>query len=626
MPSTPVEAATDSEHTDVEEYASTVCAYILKCAEDVAVTKTVITRANDKPWMTKEVRAALRERDGAFRSGDAGALREARANLNRTIKAAKRAQGQQIHGFFQDPNNTRRLWQGIQSVTGYKATPSPCQDNISFLNELNQFFGRFEELNTTPARKAIPHPDEQALRLETVDVQKTLRRVNARKAAGPDNIPGRVIRECADQLACVLTDIFNTSLTQAVVPSCFKAATIIPVPKKPNTTNLNNLRPVALTPIIMKCFERVVKDHIISKLPPSLDPFQFAYQPNRSTEDAISSALHLSLEHLEEKNTHVRMLFLDFSSAFNTIIPQHLVCKLGHLGLGTPLCNWLLDFLTNRTQSVRVNNNSSSVISLNTGSPQGCVLSPLLFTLMTHDCRPRFSTNHFVKFADDTTVVGLIQGDNELAYREEVKHLVDWCKVNNLILNVGKTKEMIVDFRKAQPSHTPLLINDTAVEVVSSTKFLGIHITDNLTWSNNTTALVKKAQQRLHFLRRMRRVSLPPPILTTFYRGAIESLLTSCISVWFGACKASDWKSLQRVVRTAERIIGCPLTSIRDIGQKRCLTRAQRIYSDTTHPHHGLFSLLTSGRRFCSIRSRTSRFRDSFFPLAVRLLNTHTFQ
>ena len=77
--------------------------------------------------------------------------------------------------------------------------------------------------------------------------------------------------------------------------------------------------------------------------------------------------------------------------------------------------------------------------------------------------------------------MGLIQDDNELAYRDEVKHLVDWCKVNNLILNVEKTKEIIVVFRKSRPSHTPLHINDTAVEVVSRTKFLGVQMTDKLT-------------------------------------------------------------------------------------------------------------------------------------------------
>lgn len=110
--------------------------------------------------------------------------------------------------------------------------PSACDDDdADFLNELNHFLGRFEALNCTPAGKAVPHWDEKALCLDTADVRRTLRRVNTRKAPGPDNIPGQVLRECADQLAYVLTDIFNTSLDQDRDPTCFKTATKIPVPK-----------------------------------------------------------------------------------------------------------------------------------------------------------------------------------------------------------------------------------------------------------------------------------------------------------------------------------------------------------------------------------------------------------
>lgn len=616
------EAATKNQYINIEEYAETVSAYIQKCMEDVSATKTVITRENQKPWMTNEVRATLRVRNAAFKGGDREALRSARADLNRTIRTAKRAYGQKMQGFFQDPTNTKRMWQGIRTITDYKAAPLPCEDNIEFLNELNNYFGRFESLNNTSVKKSTPHPDEQALTFEKADVRRMLRKLNARKAAGPDNIQGRVLKDCADQLAYVLTDIFNISLTYAIVPSCFKTATIIPVPKKHTIASLNDYRPVALTPIIMKCFERLVKEHIISKLPPTFDPLQFAYRSNRSTEDAVSSAIHLSLEHLEKKNTYVRMLFLDFSSAFNTIIPQNLVSKLAPLGLNISLCNWLLDFLTERPQYVKVGNNTSSVISLSTGSPQGCVLSPLLFTMMTHDCCARYSTNHIIKYADDTTVVGLISDNNELAYREEVKHLVRWCDTNNLILNVDKTREIVVDFRKKQSSHSPLLIKNAIVEQVSSIKFLGVQITDTLTWSLNTSALVKRAQQRLYFLRRMRRANIPPHILTTFYRGTIESILTSCISVWFGSCNASDWKCVQRVVRTAEKIIGTALPLIDNTAGSRCLTRAQSIIKDPFHPNHALFSLLPSGKRFSSFKCRTTRFYNSFIPHAIRLLNS----
>ncbi len=180
-------------------------------------------------------------------------------------------------------------------------------------------------------------------------------------------------------------------------------------------------------------------------LPASLDPLQFAYRSNRSTDDAIAFTLHTALSHLENKNTYVRMLFVDYSSAFNTIVPVTLVAKLQTLGLNRSLCSWILDFLTGRSQVVRMGNNTSSPLTLNTGALQGCVLSPLLYT---HDCTATHSSNVIVKFADDTTVIGLITDNDETAYREEVSTLTKWCQENHLSLNIDKTKELVVDYRR----------------------------------------------------------------------------------------------------------------------------------------------------------------------------------
>jgi hypothetical protein len=120
-------------------------------------------------------------------------------------------------------------------------------------------------------------------------------------------------------------------------------STIIPVPKKAKITELNDYRPVALTSVIIKCFERLVKDHITSTtLPVTLDPLQFACRPNRSIDDAIAITLHNALSHLDKNNTYARMLFFDYSSAFNTIVPTKLI-KLKDLGLNCPV---QLDFLT----------------------------------------------------------------------------------------------------------------------------------------------------------------------------------------------------------------------------------------------------------------------------------------
>ena len=118
------------------------------------------------------------------------------------------------------------------------------------------------------------------------------------------------------------------------------------MPKEAKVTCLNDYGPLELTSVAMKCLERLVMAHINSILPDTLDPLQFAYHSNRSTDDVISITLHISLSHLDKRSTYVRMLFIDYSSAFNTIVPIKLISKLRTLGLITSLCNWILDFLT----------------------------------------------------------------------------------------------------------------------------------------------------------------------------------------------------------------------------------------------------------------------------------------
>ena len=227
-----------------------------------------------------------------------------------------------------------------------------------------------------------------------------------------------------------------------------------------------------------------------------------------------------------------------------------------------------------------------------------------------------------LKFADDTTVIGLISDGEESTYRSEVEQLVQWCEDNTLILYTTKTKELIIDYRKKAGQHLPISINGQVVEWVSSFRFLGTTIHQSLSWNLNISLIISKSHQRLYFLSQLRKFGVSQAGMTHFYRAAIESVLTFSLLVWYGSATSQDKQQLG-VVRRASEIIGCSLPTIGSHHDTRISRKARKIISDPSHPAHHLFTLLPSGRRYSSITSKTTRFRDSTYLQAIRHLNKH---
>ena len=608
---------------DLDEYTDTVTQYISFCVDSCIPTRTVVTYPNQKPWFTKDIRDKMHARNEAFKRGDQLGYKTCRYQVINAIKLAKRDYRCKLDTQFRE-QDSRSLWRGLQAITSYKGVMKCNNSDPNLPDNLNEFYARFDRANTL-TRMSIQTDNNITLAFTEPEVRKIFRKTHARKAAGPDGIRSRVVKMCASQISGIFTDIFNQSLRYCIVPKCFKQSTIIPVPKKSSVSCLNDYRPVALTSVIMKGFERLILAYIKSVIPNTTDPYQFAYRENRSVDDAVCLALDSVYKHLDKRNTYARMLFIDYSSAFNTIIPSKLYMKLTDLGLCCQLCNWIYDFLSDRTQTVRVGNLVSSPLVINTGAPQGCVLSPLLYSLYTYDCKPRYDSNIIIKFADDTTVIGLISDDDESAYRDDVNHLVRWCASNDLVLNVSKTKEIVVDFRKSKSVPSTLIVNNSEVEIVDSFKFLGIHITSNLSWSLQARYMCKKGQQRLYFLRCLKKFHMKPEILVNLYRSIIESILTGSIMVWFGNMTDADRNSLSRVIRTARRLTGVDLPDLREIFYCRMKSRIHKVIADPSHPAFTFFELLPSGKRYRSLgySGMSARTSNSLYPTAVRVLNDH---
>ncbi len=316
--------------TDLDELTDTVTSYISFCEDMCVPTRTYLTFNNDKPWFSTKLKQLRQAKEDAYGSGDKALYKQAKYTLNREIRVAKKNYSGKLKKQLSSIDPTS-VWKGLNAITSYK-TPSPSTEASQQLAEdLNEFYCRFEKQKpgltphthsdrlttqpSTPSPSLPPTVSQPVLKICEDDVSKVFRRQKVRKAKGPDGVSPACLKACAVQLSSIFTLIFNRSLELCEVPSCFKCSTIIPVPKTPKITGLNDYRPVALTSVVMKSFERLVLAH----LKDSTGPLQFAYRANRSVDDAVNMGLHYILQHLDRPGTYARILFVDFSSAFNTI-------------------------------------------------------------------------------------------------------------------------------------------------------------------------------------------------------------------------------------------------------------------------------------------------------------------
>lgn len=365
---------------------------------------------NQKPWFNGNIKQKITKRQEAFKSGDQREYKKARYELQKSIRAAKRAYSQKLERFYLS-DNTCSMWQGIQAVTNYKKiVPATDPLDVTLPDSLNTFYTRFDRMNTDTPSKAFCNPTDTVFQVTPTQVLKALRQVNHHKAVGPDGVPPRVLKACAEQLTGVYVDICLLVSKPSSIPPYFLIFHHCTSFKKAKSIHPERLQASGTHTSHMKCLEKLVLTHINHMVPGTIDPLQFAYRPNRSVDDAVAFALHHTLQHLDSRGTYVRTLFLDYSSAFNTIRPGRLTEKLTDLGVPTPTCNWILDFLTERPQVVRMGRRVSAELIISTESPQGCCLNPKLFTLYTHDCVSTQGNTIIIKYADDTTILGLIKG------------------------------------------------------------------------------------------------------------------------------------------------------------------------------------------------------------------------
>lgn len=249
-------------------------------------SKKVKIFPNNRTWVNKSVKSSILAKKNAFKKGSVTDLQSAMKNMKIEILRAKQNYKDKLE-FNMSTNKMGSAWSCMKSIAGINTSHSNgstitlegFDSDYNLANVLNSFYNRFDVVDFSSEIQDLRHQftdhDHHSIREENIVRAFTHTKTN--KSQGPDAICGRLLKSCSKELAPIFHHIFNKSLQTQHVPKCWKDAVVIPVPKSNTPKVLNNLRPIALTSIVMKTFEKFVKTAVMVRTQPDMDALQFAY-------------------------------------------------------------------------------------------------------------------------------------------------------------------------------------------------------------------------------------------------------------------------------------------------------------------------------------------------------------
>ncbi|XP_035699606.1 uncharacterized protein LOC118432183 [Branchiostoma floridae] len=484
----------------------------------------------------------------------------------------------------------------------------------------------------------LQRPDKSVELCTIGETKALLKGINPSKASGPDNLPTWMLKHYAEDFAPVITHLFNTSYEQGIIPSVWKAANVVPIPKFKGATKPSDMRPVSLLPVLAKLLERCVLKILLPSITPVITN-QYAYLKGSSTVIAVIRMVHTWLTALDSRdNIAVQTLFADMSKAFDRVNHAILLQRVNDVLASPRMVAWLHNYLQCRFQRVSANSNLSSWRELTSGVPQGGVLSPYLFLLFMSSRATVYRDTLDVGYADDVGLsrpVTLAKLSTDKTMIEEASQLDDWADHNDMLLNGKKSQQLLICFSRNIPVPPPLSLGGELVPVTSVAKGLGFIFDNRLSWRDHVRAMVSKASSRLHYLRLLTKQGMSVHDLIQVYLSLIRPILEYGHVLLVG-CSEEQAASMERVQRRALRIISCggrrSVPELPSLKERR-EAAAVSLFKAMLHPEHPLHDLVPAQRLSATGRTlrnsqhisvpfaRTKRLKQSFVHCAVRLYN-----
>ena len=543
--------------------------------------RRVRVRGPDCPWLADDpaLRALMSERDAARDTWLCLRTPEAKADFTQLKNAVKsqliRARRDFLCGDLTSGSRGdfwpkfKRLSAAGQRRPASAAKTAGEEETASWADELNRHFSTVGSRVAEELREAVadgglgPRPPTVCsarfrLRPATLpELSRCIQRMSASRAVGFDGVPLFAVRRCFPVIGPHLLRLVNLSMRTGVFPECWKLACVVPLPKSGDLTNPCNHRPISLLSVLSKVLEKVVCVQLTDYLESHklLSSCQYAYRSHHSTEDAVLDAVE-RLVNNTDRGLISTLTAIDLSKAFDSVDHGILLTKLPWYGIDD--VTWFRSYLSDRRQIVR---GGRTTLPVTCGVPQGSIIGPIIFILMTSDLPAHLTHGTLISYADDTLHIDssfpTASSLTELQIRLELtmRELNAWFTSNSLKMNSNKTDFLVVGSKQniTKTQNFSFTADDISIQPSKTVTFLGVVIDPVLSWELHISHVVRKCNKILFSLYRFRHY-FTSGVLRTLVEAYVFPHIVYCICVWGGASKGLI-HAIQKLINFSARIV-----------------------------------------------------------------------
>ena len=613
----------------------------------------------NQPWINREVKRLSRQKKRSFKKArETKSPKDHRRyqHLKRaTQTACKKAYDCYISNIIspESQSNPKKFWSFITSKRTESTGVAPLKANdgltysdpttkANILNDqFSSVFNSSEDSSTikellSPACTSMPNID-----IDTNGVRKLLAGLNIHKAAGPDGITTRILKDFSTELAPVFTTLFQASISQGTLPVDWKKADVAPIYKKGMKNCAANYRPVSLTSVVCKVMEHIVCSNIMRHCDRHhiLTDAQHGFRKRRSCETQLVITLQ-DLARTIDNRGQTDVILLDFSKAFDKVPHHRLLHKIYHYGIRGNTHKWIKEFLNVREQKVVLDGCISRTAPVKSGVPQGSVLGPLLFLLFINDLPEYVSHSSVRLFADDCILYREVTSPEDACQlQRDLDALQQW--ESDWLMEFHPLKCQVLHItNKRTPTRNPYNIHGHQLEEVEAAKYLGVTIHQKLSWNTHIGQVCRKANSARAFLQR--NISkCPTKTKALCYTTLVRPIMEYGSIIW-DPHTANNIGKLEMVQRRSARFVmgdyrttssvTAMMTDLhwQTLQERRAQAKAIMMFLivnslvdiPPTHLIPAAVTIRGHSQKFLVPYARTSTYRQSFFPDAIRTWNS----